>query len=237
MTKGEQSMQKSVSVSNDVKELNIDLSYGMLYIEDGQEFSLDMEWVGENEIFAEEDGACLRIWNERKNKRIPISQKQSDVMTVKMTIPADKIFEKVRIVSGAGEYSVDRLTTGSLILRVGAGELRIGNLAVSNFAQIESGAGEVTIEDGSIHNLSMELGAGVVVVKAELTGQSKIKAGVGELILKLIGNPEDYSATVTKGLGICSLDGFSFFNGNTYGNGENHLEVNGGIGVISVSFD
>lgn len=230
-------MQKTVSVSDEVKELDIHISYGELYIEDGETFTVELEWIGENEIFAEEENGRLRIWNERKDKSIHISKKYSDVMRVRMKIPSEKSFEKVRIVSGAGEFQADRLYADSVIVRVGAGEVQIGNMRASNFAHIEKGAGAISIENGEIHNLKMDLGAGGVELNAALSGNAHINAGVGELLLNLIGNVEDYSVTVNRGFGNCSINGYDCRNGNTYGDGENHIEVSGGIGVIEVSFD
>lgn len=229
-------MQKTVNVSNEIKELDIDLNYGELYLEKGQEFSLQIECTERNEIFAEEDGVRLCVWNERKNKRIPLSQKHTDPLIVKMTIPEGIRFEKVRLVTGAVAFCGDTLVTDSLIAKMGAGEFRIGNLQVSNFAQMEGGAGEITIEDGSIHNLSMNLGAGEVDVTAAITGDSKINAGVGELDLRLLGSTNDYSATITKGFGKCVVKGFTYCNGNTYGDGPNLLKVSGGVGEVSVIF-
>lgn len=229
-------MNKMVNVSSWVKELDIDLNYGELYFENGQEFSLQIECTEENEIFAEENGVCLRIWNERKNKRITISQKHTDPLIVKITIPEGTSFEKVRLETGAVEFTADTLIVDSLIAKMGAGEFQIENLQVSNFAQIDGGAGEITIENGTIHNLNMNLGAGEVGVTAAITGDSKINAGVGELVLKLLGSPDDYSATITKGLGSCAVNGFTYCNGNTYGDGENHLKVSGGVGSVNVSF-
>ena len=230
-------MVKTVSILNEVKELDIHISYGELYIEDGEVFKVELEWIGENELFAEAENGRLRIWNEKEDKRIPISKKHSDVMRVNLTMPYEQKFEKVRIVSGAGIFRVDRIYGESVIIRLGAGEVEIGDLKASNFAHLEKGAGATYIENGEIHNFKMDVGVGEVSVNAALTGTAQIKAGVGELSLNLLGNPENYNVTVKRGFGNSMINGCDWRNGNTYGNGQNCVEVNGGIGLISVTFE
>lgn len=230
-------MNKTVNVSNGVKELDIDINYGELYIEKGETFSLEIECTERHEIFAEEDGSRLTIWSERMKKQIHISQKHTDRIIVKMTIPEGMRFEKVRLVIGAVTLNVDALVTDCFVAKKGAGEFQIGYLEVLDFAKIDGGAGEICIEDGKIHNLKMHLGAGAVSVQAEITGNSEIDTGVGAVDLVLLGNPEDYSVTMTKGFGSCSINGFSYCNGSTYGDGPNHLKVSGGVGEVNVSFE
>lgn len=230
-------MNKTITISNDIKELDINMNYGELYIKEGEAFSLEIECTEAHEVFAEEEGSCLSIWSERFRNKIRISQKHTDPIIVNMTIPTGKQFEKIKLEIGAAELSVDSFLSDSFVAKIGAGELQIKKLQVSNFAQIASGAGEILIEDGEIHNLSMSLGAGEVEICAAITGDSQISAGVGELVLKLVGSPEDYSATITKGFGSCSVNGFTRCNGNTYGDGPNLLKVSGGVGAVSVTFD
>ena len=230
-------MEKTVSISNEVKELDIHISYGELNIEDGEEFKVELEWSGDNELFLEEENGRLRIWNEREDKRIPISKKHSDIMRVNVTIPQEQTFEKVRIVSGAGTLYVGRLWSESVVVRLGAGEVQIGDLKASNFAHIEKGAGAIEIENGEIHNLKLDVGVGEVGVNAILTGTAQINAGVGELRLNLLGDAEDYNVIVKRGFGNSMINGCDWRNGNTYGAGANHVEVNGGMGLISVTFE
>lgn len=229
-------MRKTIDVFNEVKELNIDIHYGELHIEKGEIFSVEIECTEKNEIWAEEKDGCLSIFGERIKKPFRISKHHSDRLEVKITIPENAEFEKVQLKTGAVELKADCLNTKSLIAKVGAGEIQIGYLEALEYAKVEAGAGEIHIVDGKIYNLDMNLGAGEVYIKAAIEGNSEINAGVGELNLVLLGNPEDYCATITKGLGSCSVNGFSYCNGNTYGEGEHVLKVNGGVGAVNVTF-
>lgn len=225
-----------MDVSNKVKELKVDMHYGELHIVKGEIFSVEIECTERHEIFAEESDGCLFVWGERAKKPFHISQRQGEQLEVKITIPEYIQFEKVQLTTGAVELEADTLSTKRLIAKMGAGEIQVGYLEVLELAKVEAGAGEIHIEDGRIHNLDMNLGAGEVYVKACMKGKSEMHAGVGELNLVLLGNPDDYRATITKGLGTCSVNGFTRCNGNTYGDGEHEVKISGGIGAVNVTF-
>ena len=229
-------MRKTIDVSNDVKELNMDIHYGELYIEKGETFVVEIECTERHEIFAEECDGCLSIWGERTKNPFRITHKNSEHLEVKITIPEHTRFEKVLLMTGAVELEADTLSTKHFKAEMGAGEIQIGYLDVSESAQVDAGAGEIHIANGRLCNLDMNLGAGEVYVKAAMEGKSEINAGVGELDLVLLGNPDDYCATISKGLGSCSVNGFTRCNGNTYGAGEHKVKISGGIGAVNVTF-
>ena len=179
----------------------------------------------------------MQIFDKRKEKRIPFRKRNHEHSMIKLTIPTDDSFERIQITTGAGEVYADKIQTARLHIKMGAGEFHIKDLFVSESCNIDGGAGEIWIDNGSIHNLSMSFGAGEVHIHTAITGNSKISAGVGELHLALLGNPNDYSATISKGIGHCHVNGFTTCHGGTYGDGSNKLRISGGIGEIHVSVE
>lgn len=230
-------MNEIMQVSTEIKELDINLNYGELYFEKGEQLAVILESDSENDFSVEEKENCLCIQDERKKKHIPFSNRNNKHTIVKIMIPENMCFEKIRLTTGAIEFQADSIQTNRFIAKMGAGEFHIHHLNVTDCAQIDGGAGEVEVENGTIHNLDMSFGAGEVNMHAAIIGNSQISAGVGELNLKLIGNPEDYSTIISKGIGHCRISGFTSYNGNTYGNGTNKLKISGGVGEISVSFE
>ncbi|MBO4992206.1 MAG: hypothetical protein J6E42_08640, partial [Firmicutes bacterium] len=77
-------------------------------------------------------------------------------------------------------------------------------------------------------------GVGEVNMVSSLKGKSKIDYGVGELNLTLVGEPEDYTISLDKGLGSAIIDGKEMGDGAVYGDGENSVEIDGGIGELNV---
>lgn len=70
----------------------------------------------------------------------------------------------------------------------------------------------------------------------KITGKSKIDSGVGEIKVNLIDKKEDYTIDISKGIGTITLDGEKVEDNKKYENGDNFLEINGGIGNINIKF-
>ena len=51
-----------------------------------------------------------------------------------------------------------------------------------------------------------------------------------------IGNKDDYKLDIEKGLGNITVDGTSVSNIKGQGNGNNSIEISGGIGAINLKF-
>ena len=75
-----------------------------------------------------------------------------------------------------------------------------------------------------------------VNIEAEITGISKIDAGVGEINIKLLGNKEDYRINTETGIGSITIDNKKYYNNASFGTGINTIRVSGGIGNVKVDF-
>lgn len=152
-------------------------------------------------------------------------------------LPKDYIYEEISIDSGFGKINVDSLSTNKLFLDLGAGEVVIDELNVLDEAEIEGGAGKITINNGTINNLDLDMGVGKLELSSKLTGNSKVDAGVGETVINLIGKMEDYKIKIDKGIGEAKLNNNNIESSKFYGNGNNELIIDGGIGKIDITVD
>jgi multidrug transporter EmrE-like cation transporter len=100
----------------------------------------------------------------------------------------------------------------------------------------EGGAGRITVSDGTLRNLDLEMGVGQLNFTAALSGDSEFNLGVGESNITVLGDKENFNLVIEKGLGSVTLDGESVSNVKNYGNGNDHIEINGGVGSIRVDF-
>ena len=150
-------------------------------------------------------------------------------------IPADTVFDKVDINTGAGKLTVGALSANELDLDLGAGEVKIDNLTALIDADIDGGAGKITVNSGSLANLDLDMGVGQLNLTSALLGDSELSLGVGESNLTLVGNKEDYRLDVDKGVGNITVDGqnLSKFSNST---GANRVDIDGGIGAININF-
>ena len=146
------------------------------------------------------------------------------------------MFDDVYITTGAAKLTVDTLSANSLELELGAGDVRFESLNASSNADIEGGAGQITIASGTLNDLTLEMGMGELDLSVALLGNSDLKFGVGESNLTLIGSKDDYKVDVEKGLGSISVDGKNVSDFGSSGNGQSHIHIEGGIGAIHIVF-
>lgn len=151
-------------------------------------------------------------------------------------IPSNYEFDKIDIDSGAGKIDIESLNTKILNLDLGAGNILIDDLTVSNNIDIDGGAGNITISNANINNLDLDMGVGNLSLSSYLTGNSKIDGGVGNIDLNLIGNQDDYKIKIEKGIGKATIDNNSVSN-TTYGNGNNYIDIDCGVGEIVINFE
>ena len=151
-------------------------------------------------------------------------------------VPADTVFEKADITTGAGRLTVDNLSAATMNFELGAGEVKIDTLIATTAVDIEGGAGKITISGGALHNLDLEMGVGQFNLTSALTGECDFDLGVGESNITVIGNKDDYKLDMEKGIGNITVDGASVSNIRVQGKGNNSIEVSGGIGAINLKF-
>lgn len=143
-------------------------------------------------------------------------------------------FDFVSIETGAGKMDIERLETKELRISMGAGKVEIQEVIARNRADIDGGAGMLTIRNGELRNLDFDMGVGKVEIEAALLGSSEIDAGLGRLDLRLLGDADSYRIKVERGLGSVKLDGNEVESDRSYGEGENLIEIDGGVGAIEV---
>lgn len=154
---------------------------------------------------------------------------------VTIFVPKDIVFESVNIKTGAGKIDASQINSKNLSLEMGAGKVLIKSLTISTKAKIDGGVGKVEILSGQINNLDLEIGIGKFTLNTILTGNNKIEAGIGNLMLNLTDDLDNYRIKVEKGIGSINIDGKSTTNNTSYGSGNNTLEIEGGIGSINVN--
>ena len=199
-------------ISNDVKEvstLKIDLACTNLDIKVGDNFKVE---TNNSKIVFEENNGNAQIKEKNKNW-LNNNNNSSDLIVY---IP-----EAIQ----------------NLYLELGAGDVHIENIAVTQQIEINGGVGKTDLKSCKINNLQANLGMGEFTFYGELTGKNTISSGIGEVNLNLINNKEDYTIDVSKGIGTVVLDGENVEADRKYGNGEKYLDIDGGIGDININFE
>ena len=218
---------KEHTIGSNFTSLSVDISAAELDIKTGEKFGIE---TNHRYLTYKENGERLEI-NETK----PFLASHSG-MRVILTIPKGTVFGYADINTGAGSVRIDELSAGSLTINLGAGELNAGRLDGLTEAEIDGGAGSVTICGGSLNNADIDMGIGELNLTSELSGKSSIDYGIGETNLELIGKEDDYKIELDKGIGEAWLAGRKMSDDSVYGEGKSFIEIDGGIGELNIIF-
>lgn len=181
------------------------------------------------------------INSKQDNNKLYITEKKHNILRdneseIIIYIPDDFIFDGVSIETGAGKVNIETLSTKKLYLNLGAGKVEINDLNVLEKAKVDGGAGEIVINAININNLDLDMGIGKFMLIGQLFGKTEIDQGIGTVDLNLLGNKDDYQINLDKGLGSVKIDGNNINNDETLGNGNNKIDIDGGIGSIEINF-
>ena len=208
-------------------EIDIDSSSSSIIIQKGEKFSVVASDVN-NGFEVKERNGVLEI--DEKSRKIFNDNKGFITITVN-----DTVLNKLDIDHGAGKLIINDINVNYFNLEQGAGKVEVNNVSFLN-TNIDGGAGAIFIKSSTLKNLDLDMGVGKVEINANIEGKSAISCGVGELILDLLGNKDDYQVVVNKGVGSVKVDGIKQSDDSTYGNGLNKINIDGGIGTINVDF-
>lgn len=220
-------------ISNEVKEistLKLDLSFTNLEIKTGDNFKVE---TNNSKITFTNNNGSVKIKEENHNWLT----NNNRVSNLIIYLPEDMIsLDETKIETGAGNINIESLNSQSLYLELGAGDVKIENLTVTEEAKIDGGVGRTELKSCKISNLKANLGMGEFVFNGILTGKSEIDSGVGNININLMDNKKNYKIDVSKGLGNVTFDGQKLEMYRVYGTGENYLDIDGGIGEIKIDF-
>lgn len=218
---------KVYTLSSHITSLDIKINAADVTIKQADAFSVESNL--KNLTVTEKDGTLIV-------KQKQIFGRANSGAVLKLYIPAETVFEKADITTGAGRLTVDALSADTLSLDLGAGEVHIASLSAFKSADIDGGAGKVTIDDGTLCNLDLDMGVGQLNLTSALRGKSELDLGVGESNITLLGTKQDYAIDVDKGLGSITVDGQNVSDYGNSGNAQNQIDIDGGVGAIHLSF-
>ncbi len=154
-----------------------------------------------------------------------------------ITIPVDKIFNKINISMGAGNINSEDLASLYLDVDAGAGNISFNNLSVTEKLELDGGAGNITINNSQVNNLDLDNGVGEFKFSGYLFGKNEIDMGVGNASLYLNSDIKEYNFCVDKGIGNITINDLKVSDGYKVSNDENvkSIKIDGGVGNITVS--
>lgn len=219
---------KEIEITKAITNIEIDLKSTNLIIERDKKL-----YAATNN-----DKISYRIHNNtliitEKNNKLFNNEPDTELV---IYLPENHILDELSLDSGAGSVELFDITVKELDLDLGAGTVDLDFVDVILESSIDGGAGKLTINNSTINNLELDMGVGSLELESKLTGQNEISCGVGTTIINLTGTVSDYQINIDKGLGATTVAGNAVKDGETIGDGKNILEIDGGIGSITVDF-
>jgi len=216
-----------------VENLTIECSVSRLVIKEGTELKVEAKNVDSN-FSSKISGSTLKVREENRFLWFNSGDITSEIIVY---IPSNMNFGTVKISTGAGEVLISDIIMDRLKLDLGAGNVEISNIVVDEDTNINGGVGRVAIKDSVLTRLDLNAGVGNIEVSAEILGNTDINAGVGKLELNILGNKDEYRIKAKKGIGTFTIEGTSVSDNTTYGDGDNKINIDAGLGEVRVQFE
>ena len=209
-------------------KMKLDISASNLTIKlEGNSYKVETYQIPKNTKIESKDG----ILEIKSNKKLNKSDSKSSIT---IYLPEGVELEEADIQVGAGIVDIAGLIAKNVEFNFGAGNVNMQNITVKNNAKIECGAGQAIIKNSELANADIEAGVGKLVYSGDLTGNTQIDCGVGDVELELTGDAEKYAIHTEKGIGDIKINDSSVANDSTIGNGENKIDIEGGVGSIDI---
>ena len=208
-------------------KLDIELNFTHLVIQRGSEFQVSSN---SSAITYEKKDNTAYI---RENVNFLDSSFGNEQDCLVISLP-DSVFEKVAIEAGAGTIDISGLQSYYFELDQGAGRVSLRDVYIHSKADISGGAGEMNIEASTLTNADLDLGIGKFTFHGELIGKSEMNAGIGSVDLHLENGLNRYTFHVNKGIGSVTIQDEDIRDDSTYGQGQDYIDIDGGIGTIKI---
>ena len=209
-------------------KMKLEISTANLTVKsEGNSYRVEKYQIPKNTKIESKDGV-LEIKNEK------IFNKNDSKSSITVYIPENIELDDVAIEIGAGTVNIAEIKAKNVDFDFGAGNVELENISVNNNTKIQCSAGQVIIKKSELTNANIDAGVGKLSYLGELKGNSKIRCGVGSVQLDLIGDSDMYEIHAEKGIGDIKIDDVSVADNSTTGNGENKINIEGGVGSVDI---
>lgn len=216
---------------DNVTELDIKLNVSKLKVVNGDEFTLKYA----------DDTVIIEQLRSASGTALKISEKDAEIFdnifrTVELTVPADMVFDKIKIETDAGSVDAERINAKELDIDCDAGSVDVARLTCSDKADIEIDAGSLTVGGGEIGEFKCNIDAGKIDFCGKITQKAEFNSDVGSVRLALNGTENDYFIDPDRDAGSITVNGTPVKRGETVGSGNVKIDIGSGVGSVDIVF-
>lgn len=240
------------SVENNMKgkitELEWDIDFGKVTVKTGSGYSM----TGKNIYKAGfesyvEDGTWYITYKQKNSFKVgwdwesglDVDASWFPKSELVITVPEDTIFDEAWIELGAGDAKISGLTVREAEINVGAGTAEADGFEILDGGYITVGMGNMVLKNFYGNKMSFDCGMGSINAEGEMSGDTELSCGIGEITMVLDAAEEDYDYYLDCGLGSVKIGKSKSYSAVDkeidYGAGQ-QMDVECGIGKVVVSF-
>ena len=129
--------------------------------------------------------------------------------TVTVKIPKDCQALDIKLLVGVGDIRIKAATAqaGKLSASVGVGDILVGGVSTAEKAELESGIGDVVLEDVTGTKIDAKSGMGDVRFSGYASEKIELESGMGDVDANLFGAEHEFQLELSSGLGDVEVNG------------------------------
>ena len=227
-----------VATASEIKNLNIDFGGGMCTLSESSDeyFHIFTKNADEFQYYVEDATLYLKGLND-----ITFHQNHTDYNEIHLEIPKDLFFEDIDIKLGAGYLNTHAFTASDTIsIEVGAGEL-IADSLTSKSLTLKAGAGNIELNNVFVTDSSISLGLGSIICDGIISGDLEAECGMGELELLLYDSYESHNYNIDCAMGNLTLNKKNFsaivYSDNIQHDADSTYTLICGMGNMNIQFE
>lgn len=198
-----------------VQEINIDVKFGQITIENGDSFSIEGKNLSENGLksyvkdgtwYIKEDsdsvyGINLFGW-DIPIQFLSIYYNDDDFYPkIIVTVPEGFVNDHLFVSLKAGKILANDMTAQRADFEIGAGTMEVRRFQAMERINAEVGAGKLILRNLDTQNAAFNCGIGSVNVTGKILYNLEADCGAGEINMDLDGEETDYNYDIDCGLG------------------------------------
>lgn len=238
--------------ANEIETIDIEFEFGEVNIEpsDSEQIEVTTNYRSiwntfTRHINCEVEGRTLSIDDDVDGKLLKLRPWNSYGETAYLTIrlPKSKYYKEFKLeTSACAVYLNTEIKGDNISLMVGAGEMTGGSdgyLNAEKELKLETGAGAMELSNIVAGDLKVDCGIGETILDNVKARNTRVDCGIGSVTMSMAGRKADYSYDVESSIGDVEIGGSSFSGLTSRGiktDGANHMEIQCGIGTVSISF-
>lgn len=213
--------------ANEVTDIEIYMTKGDLDImeSDEDEIGIELGGVGRFQYYVEDQTLYV----------IAVD----DLGELTIFLPEDLEIKTYRLAAAAGNINVESVKAEETSFYLGACDVTVGQLE-TDLLKMETGACNLDIMDGTVGNIDAVYSAGEITYQGEITGDAVFMGSMGNLVLTLYGDSDQFNYYINSQLGNVDVPGYHITgwtkNAVVDNSASKDLSVTSSMGNVEVIF-